>query len=165
MSGTVDTAKVTNRRQLHFSSIEEVFPEIDRIVAAENDGSLRESGNWTAGQIMGHLAAWINYSYDGFPCHKPPWLIRMILRRMLKRYLRKGMPCGQRMRGVPDGTYGTEPLSTLEGSERLRRALKRLQSSEPARFESPGFGKMSHEQRIQLNLRHAELHLGFLAYK
>jgi hypothetical protein len=164
MSSSVDTAKVSGRRQLHFNSIDEVFPEIDHIVAAEDAGTLRELGNWTAGQTMGHLAAWINYSYDGYPLDKPPWLVRLILRRMFKRILRRGMPAGQRIRGVAEGTYGTEPLSTLEGSERLRRALKRLQSGEPVRFESPAFGPMPHDQRILLNLRHAELHLGFLAY-
>ena len=61
-----------------------------------------------------------------------------------------------------DGTVGIEPLSTAEGADRLRRALTRLKRGEPAKFDSPAFGLMSHDDRVQLNLRHAELHFSFL---
>jgi hypothetical protein len=74
------------------------------------------------------------------------------------------MPAGVRIPGTKDGTFGTEPLSTSEGADRLRRAFQRLLSDEPARYDSPAFGPMSHADRIQLNLRHAELHLSFLRY-
>jgi hypothetical protein len=107
------------------------------------------------------VAAWIDYGYDGYPV-KTPWFIRMILKRRLSKYLRDGLPCGVRMPGSEAGTYGTDVLSTEEGARRLRRSLARLAAGESARFDSPGFGAMSHEQRIQLNLRHAELHLSFL---
>jgi hypothetical protein len=158
----VNTSKVTDRRSLRFNSIGELAVEVDRLAAAERTGKLRRNGNWTLGQICGHLAAWINYAYDGFPMGPPPWLIRVILRSRVKKYLRDGMPAGVRIPKVKNGTFATEPLSVEEGTERLRRAIKRLQSGEPARFDSPAFGKLSDEQRIALNLRHAELHLGFL---
>lgn len=79
-------------------------------------------------------------------------------------FLRRGMPSGQRIPGVAGGTYGTELFTTAEGADRLRRALQRLTSNEPAKFDSPALGPMSHADRIRLNLRHAELHLGFLVY-
>jgi hypothetical protein len=65
---------------------------------------------------------------------------------------------------VDNGTPGTESLSTAEGSQRLRAALQRLESDEPAAHDTPAFGPMSHADRIQLNFRHAELHLSFLRY-
>ncbi len=164
MSNLVNTAQVRDRRALRFSSIDDVLKDIDAIVAADQGGTLRQLGNWPPGQVLGHVAAWINYSYDGYPVKPPPWFIRIILRMKVKKYLRDGMPVGVRIPGVENGTFATEPLSTAAGAERLRRALQRLQSNEPATYDSPAFGAMSHADRIQLNLRHAELHLSFLRY-
>ena len=62
-----------------------------------------------------------------------------------------------------DRELRVEPLTTQEGDARLRAALKRMQI-EPARYESPAFGPLSDSDRIALNLRHAELHLGYLKY-
>ncbi len=164
MSQAIDTAKVVNRRKLRFEVIDDLLAEVDRIAAADAAGALRNAGNWTAGQVFGHLAAWINYAYDGFPIKPAPWFIRLLLRMKLKSYLRDGMPAGVRIPGVAGGTAGTEALPCAEGADRLRRALRRLASDEPAAPPSPAFGKLSHEQRIALNLRHAELHLSFLSY-
>ena len=161
MPTDIDTASVTDHRALRFNSVDEFLAEIDRIVAAERAGTLRRSGNWAAGQIFGHLATWINYAYDGFPM-KVPWFIRILIRRKLPTYLNQGMPAGVRFPRVEGGTHGREVLTTDEGADRLRRALRRLQSGEPARYDSPAFGPLTQEQRIALNLRHAELHLGFL---
>jgi hypothetical protein len=57
-----------------------------------------------------------------------------------------------------------DDMPTREAADRLKQAFRRLESGEPAKFHSPAFGAMSHEDRIRLNLRHAELHLGFLDY-
>lgn len=124
-------------------------------------GTLRRTGNWTAGQTFGHLAAWINYAYEGFPM-KVPWFIRILVRTKKAKYLRDGMDAGIRIPRVPGGTFATEALDTQEGATRLKSALARLKSGEPARFESPAWGPMTLEDRIALNLRHAELHLSFL---
>jgi hypothetical protein len=163
MTSTVNTAKVV-RRKLELHSIDEVLLEIDRIVAADQAGSLQTLGNWAPGQILGHVAAWANYSYDGYPHKPPPWFVRIALQMMIKTYLRNGMLSGQRIPGVENGTYGTTLFATTEGADQLRRAMQRLLSDEVARFDSPTFGAMSHEDRIRLNLRHAELHLSFLKY-
>jgi hypothetical protein len=160
MTAAVDSAKAPDHRRLRFQTLDDMRAEIDRIVAAEQAGSLRRSGHWTAGQIFGHLATWISYGYEGYPM-RVPWFIRFILRFKVKSYLRDGMPTGVRIPNVEGGTYGTEPLSTEEGVRRLRAALQRL-DREPARYDSPAFGQMTEEQRVALNLRHAELHLGFL---
>ena len=160
---TVDTAKVTDHRPLHFNTIDDLLVEIDRIVAAERSGTLRWCGNWTPGQVFGHLATWINYGYVGFPRRAtPPWFIRPILRMKVKKYLRDGMPRGIKIPGIKEGTFGTEPLTTQEGAQRLEAALMRLKNREPVRHYSPAFGEMPHEQHIAFQLRHAELHLGYL---
>jgi hypothetical protein len=156
----IDTAEVHDRRQLQFNTVAELRAEIDRIAAAERAGTLRRTGNWSAGQVFGHLAAWINFAYEGYPM-RVPWFVRPFIRRKLKQYLEGQMDAGVRIPRVEGGTYGTEALSTEEGAARLRTALDRMER-EPARYDSPAFGKLPEEQRIKLNLRHAELHFGFL---
>lgn len=154
----------THHRTLRFQSIEDCVAEIHRIVEAEQGNRLIATGHWTPGQILGHIAAWIEYGYEGYPIKAPPWIIRWILRMSLRRTLTKGMSKGVRIPGIQGGTTGTQDMPIGEASSRLLNALDRLNNHELARHESPAFGSMSHEDRIQLNLRHAELHLGFLNY-
>lgn len=160
----IDTKNVAEHRQLKFESVDDVLAEVDRILQADEQGQLKTAGNWTAGQIMSHIAAWIEYGYDGYPLKPPPFFIRWMLRLQLKKYLRRGMPKGAHIPGVKGGTYGADEMPSKEAAERLRQAFFRIQRGEPANFDNPGFGKMDHEQRVKLNLRHAELHLGFLNY-
>ena len=48
-----------------------------------------------------------------------------------------------------------------EAVARVRQVMKRLENEAPA-APNVVFGPLSHEEWIALNLRHAELHLGFL---
>ena len=162
MTQTRDTGRKAEHRELRFETIDECLEEIDRILLADKHSRLQASGNWTPGQVMSHVAAWIEYGYEGFPIGPPPFFVRWFLRLRLRSMLQKGMPRGVRIPGVRQGTTGMEEIPTQEAGERLGRAFRRLQAGEPAKFASPAFGPMSHEDRIALNLRHAELHLGFL---
>ena len=72
------------------------------------------------------------------------------------------MKPGMRIPRAEHGTFGVEELTTDEGADRLRQAIARLQRRDQPKFHSPGLGPMSDDDRISLNLRHAELHLGFL---
>lgn len=162
MPESVNTAKVTDRRKLQFNSIDDLLRDVDRVAAAERAGRLRRTGNWSAGQVMGHLAAWADFGYDGYPFKAPPWPIRQILKWKVKSFLKNGMDCGVRIPGPAAGTYAVENLPIEEGADRIRKAFGRLKSGAPAKFHSPAFGEMSHADRVKLNLRHAELHLSFL---
>ncbi len=154
----------TGRRTLHFGSIDDLLAEIDRVVEADKAGQIQTQGAWTPGQVLAHVAAWIEYGYDGYPMKPPPWLVRFMLRWQLKKFFRRGMPRGVRIPSVKDGTYGTELLPTDQAAERLRLALGRLQQREPAKYDSPAFGSLNDDDRIRLNLCHAELHLSFLQF-
>jgi hypothetical protein len=109
---------------------------------------------------MAHVASWIEYAYEGFPIGRPPYFVRWILRLRLKKMLDAGMPRGVRIPGVKSGTTGIDDMETADAANRLLAALDRLGSSESAKYDNPAFGHMSQEERIKLNLRHAELHLG-----
>jgi hypothetical protein len=163
MSKSKTTSAKPERRTLRFNSVDELLAEIDRIVSAEKAGTLRRTGNWSTGQIFGHLAAWIDYGYEGFPpgAH-PPFFVRWVMKFWKKKIIRDGMPAGIRIPRTKDGTFGTEPYSADEGAARLRAALKRLSVGEPVKFHSPAMGPVSEAERIQVQLRHAELHLSYL---
>ncbi len=161
--GEIDT-KSSDIRDLKFDTVAACLAELDRIQAAHEAGNLSAKGNWTVGQNMAHLAAWIEYGYVGYPMKAPPFFVRWVLKRMFRKLLKAGkMPSGQNIPGVEDGTFGQEEMEALAGIERFRAALMKMQS-EPAVHDSPAFGKMSDENRIRLNLMHAQLHLGFLDY-
>lgn len=161
MSATNQRDKVPYRK-LRFETISDVYRDLDQIAELDRAGRLQTSGNWTAGQIMAHLAAWIEYGYDGYPIKSPPWFIRWFLRLRLPKMLESGMPRGIRIPGIPGGTVGAEDMPIEQGITRLKQAFQRLEKGEQTKYDSPAFGKMSHEDRIRLNLRHAELHLGYL---
>jgi hypothetical protein len=159
----VNTSKVS-RRSVSFRTIEDALAEIDRVVEAEKKGTLKRLGNWTVGQNFHHVATWINYAYDGYPPNlRPPWVIKFIVGFMKKKFFRGPMPGGVKIPRVPNGTLGTEETSTELGAAELRRAFERLRASCPTQ-ENILFGKLTHEEWINLNLRHAELHLGYLSY-
>ncbi|MGE4197174.1 MAG: DUF1569 domain-containing protein, partial [Phycisphaerales bacterium] len=66
-----------------------------------------------------------------------------------------------RIPGYNDGTLGVEPMPTDAALDRLRRAWERLMSTAPT-VPNPIFGPLPHDDWIKMNLRHAELHMGYL---
>jgi hypothetical protein len=156
----VDTARVTGCRELHFGMIDDALADVPQLVAAERAGKLNRLGNWTLGQTLGHLAAWINFGFDGNPLN-PPWFVKVLSRMMKKRFIYGKPMRGFKIPKVPGGTLATELLSTDEGERRFRDAMERLRRGPPAR-PNPVFGALTHDEWINLHLRHAELHLGFL---
>lgn len=159
---TVDTRAVTNRRTLRLASLDALLAEADRLAHAERSGSLTLLGNWSLGQMFGHLAAWTSFPYDGYPAgfKPPPAPVRVLFRLMRRKFIHGTLPVGMKIPHVEGGTYGTEPRSTDDGLSRLRNALTRLKSAAP-QSPNPAFGPLTHQEWIELNLRHAELHLSF----
>jgi hypothetical protein len=154
-------ALTPQRRKLRLRTIDEAIGEAERVAEAERQGRLARAGNWSLGKTLGHLATWANFAHDGYPAEvHPPLPIRLVIRLMRGRILRDGMSPGMRIGRMPEGTLGLDELPTEEGLNRYRAALKRLAASAPT-GASPVFGRLTHDQWIQLNLRHAELHLGF----
>ena len=151
----------TQRRKLRFDTIDAALAEAQRLADAERAGRLRSCGNWTLGQAIGHLATWANFAFDGYPdAVRAPLPVRLILRMMRNRILNHGMMAGVKVGRVPGGTLGLDVLPADEAISRYRAAMERLRATAPT-IDNPAFGRLTHEQWIQLNLRHAELHLSF----
>lgn len=145
------------RRQLSFRTLEDILAEGERL----SQSRVQSVGDWSLGQILDHLATWMEFSIDGVPA-RIAWPLRVVLRPFRKQILRRPMPAGFRWpadadpRLVPQG-----PVSDSEGLEHLRRAIARLRA-EPTRAPSPLLGKLTPEEWEQLHLRHAEHHLSFV---
>ena len=165
-TGSVQSNLITcpdgkKRRRLRLNTVDEAIAEAQHLAAADRAGRLTQLGNWPLGQALGHLATWAEFPFKGYPeSVHAPWFVRMILRLMRNQILAKGMMPGVKIRNIPSGTLGLDLLTPDEGLRRYRAAMERLKSSCPTVI-NPVFGKLTHEQWIQLNLRHAELHLSF----
>ena len=149
------------RRTLRFETVEDAIAEAERLVAADRAGRLTRAGNWPLGRALGHLATWAEFAFNGYPpAVHAPLPVRLILRMLRGRIINKGMMPGVKVGRVPGGTVGLEDLPTDEALQRFRGALQRLKASSPV-IANPAFGRLTHEEWVKLNLRHAELHLGF----
>ena len=152
----VNTSKVQGRRELHFANLDEMLADAERLAAAPR---VKQLGNWTLGQALGHLAATMDTAVDGAKI-QPPWFMRLMGRLMKKRVLKK-MPPGYQLPGdaaryvVPSST-----LSTEDGIKKLRTAVSRLKAT-PDRQPSPFLGRLTLEESDRLQCSHAELHLSF----
>ncbi len=153
-------SKVQGRRTLRFASMDEMLQEAGRIADADRTGRLQRLGNWSAGQCMHHIATWMDYPFDGYPM-KIPLFIRVIGPLLKSFVTNNSMPTNRRLPGVPSGTYAVEDVPTSQALPHLERSATRMASTCPDR-RNPMFGKLTHEQWIKLNLRHAELHFSFL---
>jgi hypothetical protein len=153
---SVDTTKVQGRRNLNFTSLQEVLADADRL----SSGPVKSLGNWSAGQVFRHLAIAFNGSIDGFTITFP-WYLRLMARLFKKKLLSGAMPPGFRL--SPENAEAVVPgaTTTEEGLAELRAAVARLER-EPRRAKSPVFGTISKEEWDQIHLKHASLHMSFL---
>jgi len=156
-----NVSSVSVRRDLRFTSFDEVRRDLATLAAAEETGRLIRHGNWTLGQAMGHLATWINFAFDGYPMKRLPWALRWVGPLARRWVLRRGMAPAMRLPGAPSaGTWGTDVLPTGQGHEKLLTAVQRLETTAPLQ-PNPIFGRLTHDQWRQLHLAHCSLHLSF----
>jgi len=157
MDQQVKSAKVTGRRELHFSRIDEAFTDAEALAAAPHT----QLGNWTLGEICDHLAKSLDTVTDDKQFQPGLFfkLIGPLLRnRMINHPMSPGfqMPAGMKPIFMP-----TSDADTSESLPRLRKAIERFNAADlPER--SPTFGKMSQEDWHKFHCRHAEMHLSFI---
>jgi hypothetical protein len=158
MSTAIDTAKVTQRRQLHFNGLDDILADVDHLA---NSGEIKPLGNWSPGQIFQHLATVMNKSIDGFDTHLP-WPLRFGLRLLFKnRFLYKPMAAGFKLPKKTAEELVCPSATVDDGIRNLRQAIHRLQT-ESKRSPSAAIGPLTREEWDQLHCRHCELHLSFL---
>lgn len=162
----IDTGRVPNRRAVHLRTVDDLLAEIERVTAAAVAGRVRPLGNWSAAQVFYHLAKLIELSFDGFSWRyrrAPQWLTRplrfLAWRGLIWLAFRPGF------QNPPEAAVLEPPevVPLMEAAAELRRQIERIRRGERMTQESAVEGPYSHEQWLYLHLRHAELHLSFLA--
>lgn len=152
---SVDTKHVSGRRELHFSSYQEILDDVHALASRPT----RQVGNWSLGQICNHLAKAMDMAVDG-PPFKPSWLIRIVGPLIKKRYLSRPFKPGFKLPSnaaalLPDQTDASEGVAILE------RAIERLQRT-TNRKPHPIFGRMTDQEWDQMQFLHSAMHLSFI---
>jgi hypothetical protein len=109
------------RRPLTFASLDEVMPDVDRLLRGHTT-----VGNWSLGQICSHLAQALHFTLDGFPAEaRLPWIIQKTVGRfVLWLILRRGRFVeGMRMPRKYEPVPGADARAEAES---LRAALRRF---------------------------------------
>ena len=143
------------RRALSFSRLDEVMPDVDRLL----DGH-RAVGNWTLGQVCNHLAWTIRLSVEGFPA-KAPWIARVTVLRFVKRWvLSKGrIPAGG---PLPKRFEPKSGLDDRAEAEALRATIRLFAAEAGPLAEHPYFGRLNVDEWNRFHCIHCGHHLGFL---
>lgn len=151
----IDSTRVAGRRQLRFSSYEDLLADVH----AMNAQPSRHLGNWSLGQICEHLAKAIEYAVDGAP-FKAPWVLRAVGPLIKKRIITRPMKPGFRLPKSANEYLPVNPDAAI-GIARLEQAIARYRAAEQVQPHAI-FGPMTREQFDQLTFRHAEMHLSFV---
>ncbi len=144
------------RRPLTFASLDEVMPDVDRLLRGH-----ATVGNWSLGQICSHLAQAIRFTLDGFPPEaRLPWVVRKTIGRfILWRILRTGrFTEGMRMPRRWEPKPGTDARGEAES---LRSALRRFAEHTGPLAEQPLYGPISRADWERFHCIHCAHHLRF----
>jgi hypothetical protein len=162
----IETGCVYNRRIVRLQTLDDLLAEIEHVIAAAGAGEVRPLGNWSPAQVLWHIGKLIELSFDGFSWRYrrgPQWITRpfrfFAWRWLIRLAFRPGFI-------NPPEAAVLEPPATVsleDAAAYLRRQIERIRRGEKMTQESAIEGPYSHEQWVYIQLRHAELHLSFLA--
>lgn len=154
----VKTSKVKERRSLRFGRLSDLVADVDSF-----GGQVRSTGNWTPGQIVEHVAKFIECSLDGFPVRDASLLVRGFAKMMRSSILIKPMRAGFKIPGNFKAMAPGPDVTWDDAVARLKKVVQRIdKGGERMAQRSPLLGFLEHEEWIQLHCRHAEMHFSFL---
>lgn len=139
---------------MRYESLQEFLKDAERLASTE----VKTLGNWSQGQIYEHLARSMNGSVDGVGFMLPApvrWVMSLLFKN---RFINKAIPAGFKS---SEKFVAEDTISLDSALQSLRTAVERLEQ-EPNRVPHPAFGQISREEWDKFNLRHAEMHMGFL---
>ncbi len=160
-TGRVST-KAARRRLVAYSSLADLWQDLDKIEKAHKAGTLRRMGNHEAGPNFAHLAMGMKGSFEGYPT-RAPWMLRVVGGVMKKRILSKPFEPGFNLSKDAESKAWDDSVSFEGGLAMLREQVTRAGKAGAAPgMPHPFFGAMTAAEWQVYYLRHAELHLSFL---
>jgi len=160
----VDTKKAP-RRTVEYHTLADLSADLDRVQSAHDAGTLKTTGNWTAGQILKHCSILMKCAVDGFPPAKPPLHVWLVTRWIIRPIALRGEPPPPGIKLPPDAQFLLPPEGTTfeDGMSSLRTIVARVKDKgERFTVPSPVFGKLTHDQWTVLQLGHCRLHMSFI---
>jgi hypothetical protein len=144
------------RRELTFTSFDQVMPEVDRLL----EGGYETVGNWSLGRICNHLASSLIFSVEGFP-GRAPWLARKLFAPGVLRKLRKTNKLPEGVK-VPDWALPKPGLDDRAEAEALRAAIRVYTAHIGPMAPHPFFENLTRADSDWTNLLHCAHHLSFV---
>ena len=152
--------KPTPLRSVTYSSLQDILDDVLQLAQAPD---LKIGGNLTAAQNIDHVRRAITISRVGTAVKAPLWL------RLLGKILKGGLgskpvssgfkiPAKLAAEFIPPAT-----ITLQEAVDNLKAEIALAKVPGSMNQASPVFGVLSHEKWNALHLRHAELHLNFIA--
>ncbi|MFO0804845.1 MAG: DUF1569 domain-containing protein [Gemmataceae bacterium] len=154
-----------SRRTLRFATLDDAVADAEELLAKGYD----KAGQWSLGQVCGHLANWLSYPMDGFPKAPPPIRLMLWLARhsigpgKLKQYLATG-DMGAGKPTMPQSVPAPD-ADDREGVAKYRAMVDRAIRFAGTPLPSPLFGPMDRDTWVKLNCVHAAHHLAYLTPK
>lgn len=154
---------MATRRELKpFASFDAAVAEVDML----HSGGYNRAGNWSLGQVCGHLANWLDYQQRGFPplplFLKPVFFI--VRNTMANKMMRDVIARGTMPAGSSTAPQSIPPATVDDATElnRLKTAYRDWENYTGPLVPSPLFGVQTKDDWRKLHLVHAAHHLSFL---
>lgn len=153
----INTKQVSGRCRRRFEHLDQVVVEVHSLA----DQPTRQLGNWSLGQICHHLGVGMQQCTTAERLFPVPFYLRVLGPWLRRRVLTRGLPRGFQL--PPEGAILLPPpVSVEEGIATLEAGIAALATT-TRRVPHPVFGAMNVAQWNQFHLRHAEMHLSFIA--
>ena len=145
---------MARRRDLAFASLDEVMPDVERLLAGHVT-----VGRWSLGQICNHLATNIRFTMDGFP-DKAPWLVQRTVGVMVRGLM---LGTGRIASGVrvPEAYLPKPGLEDAAEAAALRASIERFSTFTGMFAGHPLLGRMRRDQWERFHRIHCAHHLSF----
>ena len=154
--------KAARRRLVAYSSLSELWEDLNKIERSHRGGTLRKLGNHGGGANFAHIAMVMKGSFDGFAV-RPALLLRILGRMMKKRLLSRPFQPGFNLSKNAESAAWDDSVTFDAGLAMLREQVTRVgKVGAVPGVAHPFFGNMTVKEWQVYYLRHAELHLSFL---
>lgn len=147
------------RREISFSSMEEVISDIETLASSEHE----TTGSHSFGKIVQHLATTNEMIVGNITPPKLPWYMRMAMPFLKNGILNNPVEPGFKLpnKSMQEFFWSQSDVDLNEAIENFRTSVKAYKDKGPLPVH-PIFGKATKEQVDQLTLSHAAMHLSFV---
>ena len=146
------------RRELRFDNLDQVVAEVEQLAS----GQVKTTGNHSFGQIIEHLARTHDLCTGKLVGPKPPWFMRLMI-PLMKGSMLKDKPLKPGFNLPPAAENFFWPAGEVDvqqAIDHLKQSVENYQTK-GALPKHPIFGKITKAQNLNLNCRHAAMHLSF----